>query len=423
MSFRSDEALRPISGITVQEAIAFCDWLSQRQGGTSHYRLPEIEEALSNPTAAHTVSAWCRDQRGYTLVGLGESTRTAIETQLKGVSTLPPSSTISPQCHLVDKNRSKVLRKLSTALSSAIDRAKVIEIYHSAGSVQPPLNANKLSRLIRRMLSKEFASDILLARDLIVDLVLSLDGSLGVHAFNAFTDSDREILERIRKRDLARSSRLAADLHHIHEISKYKDLDLAFASDLLADLKADLDYAEEVLRDIQMTLGKQTQTDIVVILAVELVDVLALNVALCPIILAIDNHDQTTVTRLARVLIPILGQSGESRVRGLVFQDPDQEPKSRLYMRKSFARTLERVYLGYEEISQDTFGVRWRRWLIFSGEAHDRRIRQQALLDYCWRLNIVSARQEGILPCWESIRTVREEMDLSANEVAFGVSN
>ena len=412
-SFRSEEALRPICGITVKDAISFCDWLSQRQGGTSYYRLPEREEALSNPTAAHAIGAWCRDQRGYALIGLGESTRATVEAQLARLSTLPPPSTISPQPHLVGLSGSKLLNRLSTALGSAIDRARVIDICHSVRGAQPPLNANKLSQLIRRMISKEFVSDLLLARDLAVDLVLSCDGSLGAFAF--FTDSDREILDRVRKRDVDRASVLAPDLHHIHEISKYKDLDLAFASDLLADLKADLDHVGEVFQDIEMALARQTESDVGLTLAVELVDLLALNVALCPIILAIDNHDQTTVKRLAQVLIPVLGQSEQTRVRGLIFPDASEE-QTRLEMRRAFARTLERVYLGYEEISQDTFGLRWRRWLIFSREANDRKIRQQALLDYCWRLNIVSARQEGILPCWEGIRMTREEMDLVSKE-------
>src|SRR5260370_6550883 len=63
------------------------------------------------PTAAHTIGAWCRDQRGYALIGLGETTRATVETQLAGFSTLPPPSTISPQPHLGGLSGSKLDRK------------------------------------------------------------------------------------------------------------------------------------------------------------------------------------------------------------------------------------------------------------------------------------------------------------------------
>lgn len=60
--FSSGFANTPICGIRIDDAISFCDWLNERQGGNVRYRLPTVEEARQHPTPSVDLGNWCTNR-------------------------------------------------------------------------------------------------------------------------------------------------------------------------------------------------------------------------------------------------------------------------------------------------------------------------------------------------------------------------
>lgn len=418
LSFRSDEALRPITGIDPEDATAFCGWLTQRYGGTAQYRLPDLEEAASFPGVPGALATWCKAKSGHTLVGLGGEDESELLAQLTKMFDMPPPTSLAPHPVSEPGNAGYLRDQIYTVLSAANEHSKSLKINHSRDTSPRSLNANQLSRFIDRFLAKAFLIDLFRSRDLVIDLVLSLDGSLGLGAFVTLSDESRSLLERAEKRANVRTLFLAGDLRHIQGISHYGDLDLALAVDLTTDVRRDLDFAREVIEDLELALVRQLPVELLVALAMELTDIVTLDIAVCRIINAINNHDQRKVREIARQLIPSYEQptSEMSQPLSEMFSIWRPEPKARLKLRKSWARIVEYAYLSYQEINPNTVGRNWRRWINATSNPGEQKRRTNNLLDYYWWLEIISARQQQLLPCWEGIRTTREEMDLVAQK-------
>ena len=63
----------PATGIRMQDAMRFCAWLTERDRGSSRYRLPTLDEALSMPIEGDDVVAyWARAADGNVLVPSGQ---------------------------------------------------------------------------------------------------------------------------------------------------------------------------------------------------------------------------------------------------------------------------------------------------------------------------------------------------------------
>lgn len=415
LSFHIDEALKPIAGVEPQDAVVFCGWLTQRCGGTAHYRLPFDAEARSYPAVPAALATWCKDSDKYSLVGLDEKNKSTVVSGLTKITSLPPPHSLAPH-PVFGSNRAAELRlELHTNLKAAKEHAKSVNISRSREVANSSLSANQLSRLIQHLLSKKFLACLFRIRDLAVDLVLNLDGSLGLEAFNALSDNNREFLQRSETRSVARSSLLEDDLNQVHELIRYRDLDLGFAADLSADVISDVDCALQITEDLELALLKELRCEVIVTLAIELIDIVTLDLALCHIIQAIDNHDQAKVQQIAQRLIPSLDDStndNKQPVHEMLNTIWRPEAIARLKMRKSWSRTLEYTYLSYQDINENAIGLNWHHWLLPRSQQNGRESRQDKLLDYCWWLKIICARQEGMLQCWEGIRTIREEIEL-----------
>lgn len=95
-TFAEGTALEPICGIRAEDAKAFCDWLTERQGGQMFYRLPQPAEARSYPATAKSWATWCQlksedNDSIYGLIWLTKADKQFIETQLKKLADLPLS--------------------------------------------------------------------------------------------------------------------------------------------------------------------------------------------------------------------------------------------------------------------------------------------------------------------------------------------
>ena len=64
--FPPSQGSRPIIGISFEDAQAFCEWLSEREGGQWRFRLPTIHEggAAASDSGSVDVAAWALDRTG-----------------------------------------------------------------------------------------------------------------------------------------------------------------------------------------------------------------------------------------------------------------------------------------------------------------------------------------------------------------------
>lgn len=69
--FKVGHAQQPIDGLRFEDAVAFCDWLTEREGGGVRYRLPSPEEAKQcrGETTGHR-GTWCKNDGEPDLAGL-----------------------------------------------------------------------------------------------------------------------------------------------------------------------------------------------------------------------------------------------------------------------------------------------------------------------------------------------------------------
>jgi energy-coupling factor transporter ATP-binding protein EcfA2 len=90
-TFPNGTAQEPIRGVRSEDAEVFCEWLTQRQGGEIHYRLPRLTEIRNYPstTVANNLAAWYRKYGDYSLNGLTKDEEANLHAKLKGISELP----------------------------------------------------------------------------------------------------------------------------------------------------------------------------------------------------------------------------------------------------------------------------------------------------------------------------------------------
>lgn len=68
--FQPGRALLPIDGVTAEQALMFCRWLSEREGGDVYYRLPTIEEVRAAPSDDDSLGCWSESDGDFRLGGL-----------------------------------------------------------------------------------------------------------------------------------------------------------------------------------------------------------------------------------------------------------------------------------------------------------------------------------------------------------------
>ncbi|MBV6341400.1 NACHT domain-containing protein [Candidatus Magnetobacterium casense] len=68
--FPAGNANEPITGIRLADALMFCRWLTDKQGGTVLYRLPTHQEAKYYVTESDKIATWCGEKGNEELFGL-----------------------------------------------------------------------------------------------------------------------------------------------------------------------------------------------------------------------------------------------------------------------------------------------------------------------------------------------------------------
>ncbi|KJU86091.1 signal transduction protein with Nacht domain protein [Candidatus Magnetobacterium bavaricum] len=76
--FPAGSANKSIVGVRLYDAVKFCEWLTERQGGTVLYRLPTFQEAKEHVKESDTIATWCGERGNEVLWGLTEKIKSGL---------------------------------------------------------------------------------------------------------------------------------------------------------------------------------------------------------------------------------------------------------------------------------------------------------------------------------------------------------
>ncbi len=256
--FPSGQAYKPILGVRRSDALAFCEWLTVREGGEWQYRLPTVEEAKACPLATEITDPlgyWASSADDQTsefvwagpvrpIVKWSDLLREALEGDFA-----------SYRARDRDRDRATALDgalglDVDRAMDRALDRARALAHDHAldrARDLDIALDL-ALERAAAFDRAGEVANALAHARDrvLALDRDPALDRALDRARALAH---DRDLALDVA-RDLARARLLAQDLDLARDRTVARTLDLArdLALDLALDICVSLAILEQRMR-------------------------------------------------------------------------------------------------------------------------------------------------------------------------------
>ncbi len=211
-TFPKGTGQEPIRGVRAKDAEAFCEWLSQKQGGEIRYRLPQPTEIMDYPpvTVTNNLATWCRTNDGYSLDGLTTEDKLNISLWATGVSKLPFDLNVLDIDHALN-------HALDTALDSTLDTALTRDLGLAIARALSFENA--IARVLA--IARDIALYSVLGRALAFVLTIARDRALN-RALN-------RTLNRVLARALALALASALDLalESIYDAMKKQDFQAA----------------------------------------------------------------------------------------------------------------------------------------------------------------------------------------------------
>lgn len=453
-TFTEGMAQQAIRGIRAEDAHAFCQWLTEIEGGELRYRLPTLEEARTMANQEGSLT-WTCTQGEYVLFGTAEIEGLLLNTlhrvlppsQIPFLSHLNayfqshhfelPTTQDDTECCLKRLNAlDKALRFHFSALPSLqiknmawglLQDMSLRQGYERAFNIIQTVELEGHTHLLQvaqdHQLIRELAKDIVLALDLAQDIVsavaltrdISLAQPLDNRAFSRALVRIRELskdLEELSKRCVSKDKETAfADVHYARDIAQQ------LAKALADDLAKARTYHSASERVRELIAARATALDRARMLAFILMRVLVAVHEFEPLYDKIEpfmKDMQRTITewqqeediytqRLAKLLLCLLEYLTVAKGHKLrVWQS---------YL----AQLVEFILLGYQALqppNSSTFKlakVSW--WLTQNDKVLIEQDKQRLHLLYWW-LQINVARRQGHLSAWESLRLVRERLHL-----------
>lgn len=238
--FPAGQADQPVRGVRAEDATAFCDWLTQRQGGGVRFRLPRPGEANQRPLKIKELGAWCNDEGGYTLTPLSNKFEQDLREKLTSNSTLKLPSTLSVlllyPSHALASARDLALdlsfalasaRVLARDLAFALDLAFDLASARDLDLARDWASTRDLARDLDRV--RDLDRDLDRARVLALDLPLALDLALALPL--------ARVLARVRDLalDLARARKFLSSYRTVSSFLYHSELCL-FRANMLSSL-------------------------------------------------------------------------------------------------------------------------------------------------------------------------------------------
>jgi hypothetical protein len=356
------EAQQPIRGMRLEDAEAFCRWLTEARPGNEHYRLPHQSEALAHPSKNLTIGALCNEDDRFSLVGLGQTTKDMIQTQ---ITTLATSGFAGDQAvtTMFDKPLAApggwdLGQLLTVGLTFNLDLARSIIFNGSPASV--------------RYDELEFAINLAVNRNLEHDDSIRM--LLANARYNAF----------VLARKLARELMLARGRAIASEKPNNSARQQAFAKTLARQRDVDKDRDRDIdLRAVETLLNSTLRSGDPMpegIIEIEKV---------------VDTKMKTTDSPALKVRLAILKDL-------LTATGAKDILKARRIYRIFLAHTIESAYINLVRIQEEQSISAWRK----EREALPLQ-KRRAVEIHCW-LEVVMARESLEMLAWEGLRIARE---------------
>lgn len=400
--FRRGQALEPITGIRAQDAAAFCQWLTEQQGGNIIYRLPHPDEINYSDEQGTTLATWCYSKEAFILKGLSLRVEQDLKLRLDILST----NNLPAPLSLASNQQPYIPNDLNLALTCIFDPDKEINFNFEIGE-EADLALNRdlsvTSKIIRKTAierSRIVASYISSSVATTIERIFTYGKEFGqVYSFG----QDITLVYRARS--------LAKEIRESHQLDQSRSL-VRNLSSTLGDLsnfvngriksveKGDIRASDKELRYYRNFAFDLSQARSLVGIMDQAIQ---LNDALSPsrfysqvrdlerahgLAQSILRHSHPSITQLSILLSNILS----------ILLAPTPE-LARQAWRKYLSELLVSAYEGYNSLRSSAF--LWKRSVT---------LQQNAVLQFYWWLQIIIAREEGKLPAWEGIRVVREQL-------------
>lgn len=403
--YAKGNARKPVTGITLEDAAAFCEWLTQWQGGRTRYRLPSFAENSNYQSGQKNISSWCQTDKQIALLPVASITAFLPDTTL--FSGLPEFD--EEQLFFQNWYKGTDSEDIYDHVLTAWDSIK-------RGADQKLLSV--VSQGCRWAFSNTFEGIF----DQDDNNVITYIRSCALKG--AFVLAGEDVVERALT--LARSVQFkftrarARAFNHAGALNDYLTL-----ADMIA-LNATLDGVIEIARDLAITIAVivNDKSDFNKIINLVFVRTLAVDLVL---ILALDKvnkagfvvtNDQCDALAFARsiAITPTDGCDEYNLQSYIEIIDLIDLIKSRTYIesrnawRQYLADFLLFTYQKYEyERIQTLITKRLRKTNSFIEDSED--IKKTLLIGYLW-LIITMAREKGECQAWEGIRIVRETLPI-----------
>lgn len=384
LTFVKGGANKPITGVRGEDVQAFCRWLNNREESTNRYREPfteELAEALIEPKDLIGITAWSYN-RELNRMFINYSIKNPafvndLDAKHYGFATIDVNHNADPDLNNV----------FELVLLQSLDRARAIDL--AIVNVQDRITDRARDRAIGHTFDRtiDHTRAHAIASDFDLACVLDLDLDRALHRARGLSTKigDDFALNRALSRALSRDFDLTLELDFERVLERVLDPALERAPDHLhvfAQAHAFANFLSYFLE-----INRITEQ------ICEIEDHYRVNSV------SIDKF------RISRLLIDILNMlNAETAI--------NYQRVSRHYL----IRLLSYAYIGYMELEKEKpdSSLSWWQHIIQGRKKmpedfkEQKRLIAEALL---W-LKITKAREDGILPAWESIRIVRESPKL-----------
>lgn len=408
VTFAAGMARQPISGVRGEDALAFCEWLSRRQGGSIIYRLPTEEEARSYRAKTDSLAAWCMGENGLTLAGQ------PVEGMGDARNELPYLQWLDYEFLLEFILYPSMRFGLGFFFGSPRDRDGALTIYYRTFST-----ANARERF--RVRARDFVRDVDSARELTGELARVLAGAheKGID-FAVNRACDLALDQDLAVNGLPHLSlHLAGALHHdfasLHgALARFLDGALALDRELgavrfLDDRYVDVDLARTLASTLIGTL----------IHAVANIRLRFLILALkrdCQVVMR-EPKDPSGYEQMPSASMDDLNKDihglGALLKEMLLISDDGPSFSARKLQRACLSKIVEFGLKGIDICGKE-YSRSWRSRLWRKREQPYLEELQRNMLNMQEWLQTVMAREEGKLPAWEGLRVVREMVEPGA---------
>jgi energy-coupling factor transporter ATP-binding protein EcfA2 len=386
LTFAAGEAGDAISGVRTDDAVAFCDWLTNRQGGGRRYRLPSPDEARRYAAKTVALAAWCRDGDEFKLTKFTD--REQVSVALSCMSQVLELRHFAAFSRVRVRSLTRVINlpDILQAIRQFVDEANDEANAEAKDAGRPRARYFKPTR------GDASVTDYARARDLAHALTRTLD----------------RVLDRANARSLARVAGVKLD--HALDLALRLALSLSLDRDL--DLTGYLDLTHEFACYLAKGLASTLRQESIVghIEQNNLPEAQSMAEALLTKLGARRRPDQSLLitqdaveARLTQLLNDILATA-----------TTQTELSMRQTQRKYAMHMLEYAYIGIRAKQSHNHVAWWRRLLYVHKEDDAETKPEQERLEMdvselYWWLQVIMAREDGTLSAWEGIRIVREQ--------------